>query len=229
MAVSLLFCLQGPGRAGGGWGSPRQEAHGCHLPADQQGTAHPTDGALPPREGPLTAQCRQAAWQGSGHPQLEACGSTSGPLSREIRADLHGAGAAPAALAYVLSLQPHQHQVTPTFLKNQLLPVPGKQLGLRHPGEVVLRHEFRRWACCVTSGESRPSEPEFPLCGKIWIFSLDFLPLDTWQLDGCGAWGWDELGKGVGSLCLHAEFCLLPALPHPGICSSRSESHEGIL
>ena len=48
MAVSLLFCLQGPGRAGGGWGSPRQEAHGCHLPADQQGTAHPTDGALPP-------------------------------------------------------------------------------------------------------------------------------------------------------------------------------------
>jgi len=42
MAASLLFCLQGPGKARGGWGSSRQEAHGCHLPPDQQGTAYPT-------------------------------------------------------------------------------------------------------------------------------------------------------------------------------------------
>ena len=90
----------GEPKAGGPWLSS------ARRPAT---TAHPTDGALPPREGPLTAQCRQAAWQGSGHPQLQACSSTSGPLSGEIRADLHGAGAAPAALAYVLSLQPHQH------------------------------------------------------------------------------------------------------------------------
>ena len=46
MAASLLSCLQGPGRARGGWGSPRREARGCHLPADQQ-----------PPHTPLTVLC----------------------------------------------------------------------------------------------------------------------------------------------------------------------------
>lgn len=126
MAASLLFCLQGPGKARGGWGSPRQEAHGCHLPADQQGTACPSDGALPPREGPLTAQCRQAAWQGSGHPQLQACSSTSDPPSREIREDLHGAAAALAALAYILSFQPHQHPRDAHFPEESAAACPGE-------------------------------------------------------------------------------------------------------
>lgn len=127
MAASLLFCLQGPGRARGGWGSPRQEAHGCHLPADQQGTAaRPTDGAPPPQEGLLIAQCHQAAWQGSGHPQLQACGSTSGPLSGEIKEDLHGAAAALAALAYVLSLHPHQHPSDAHFPEESAAACPGE-------------------------------------------------------------------------------------------------------
>lgn len=156
MAASLLCCLQGPGKACGGWGSPRQEAHGCHLPPEQQGAARPPGGAPPPREGPLTAQGRQATWQGSGHPQLQACSSTSVPLRGEMREGLHGAGESWKRLPTSSPFGATSTQVTPTPL-NQLMPVPGKRLGLRHAGGVVLSHGFRRWACCVTSGESRPS------------------------------------------------------------------------
>lgn len=94
----------------------------------------------------------------------------------------------------------------------------------------MLRHEFRRWACCVTSGESRPSEPEFPLRGKIWIFSLDFLPLDTWQLDGCGAWGWTSWAKGWG-LCVSTQssafsrLCLIQGSA-PAALSHTRESYD---
>lgn len=126
MAASLLFCLQGPGKARGGWGSSRQEAHGCHLPPDQQGTAYPTGGALPPWEGPLTAQCCQATCQGSGHPELQACGSTSVPLRGEIREDLHGAGGVLEALAYVLSFQPHQHPSDAHFPEESADACPGE-------------------------------------------------------------------------------------------------------
>jgi len=68
---------------------------------------------------------------------------------------------------------PTSTQVMPTFLKNQLMPVRGKRLGLRHAGEVVLSHGFRRWACCVTSGESCPS------------LSLNFLSVER---SGSSAW-----------------------------------------
>lgn len=124
---------------------------------------------------PRTARCCPSPWrcstapgrathgpgspgnmEGSGHPQLQACSSTSVPLRGEMREGLHGAGESWKRLPTSSPFGATSTQVTPTPL-NQLMPVPGKRLGLRHAGGVVLSHGFRRWACCVTSGESRPS------------------------------------------------------------------------
>lgn len=93
VAAPLHCCLQGPRKASGRWGGPRQAAHGGHASPDRQGILLPAGGALGGGRGKVVAV--YGAGSGVRAPTPVSLSPHVGPFEgRQRRQEPHTAQAA---------------------------------------------------------------------------------------------------------------------------------------